>query len=222
MTDATLLTDRARPAVRLERHLPDPPAVVWQALTEREQLRSWFPSDVVVEGGRWEIGAAITFPFPPEVIDMTLTGEVLEVDEPKVLAFTWGEETLRFDLSPEGDGRASSSSTSCRPARPRATPLAGRRASTASRVSTLPRTHGSRASSATPLCSNPRSARRKGLPPATRAASQSGRLGEPDFRSGDCGTSAGRRARSRRHNRGDDLRQQSRQATAARADPGDP
>jgi uncharacterized protein YndB with AHSA1/START domain len=43
MTDATLLTDRARPALRLERHLPDPPAVVWQALTDREQLRSWFP-----------------------------------------------------------------------------------------------------------------------------------------------------------------------------------
>jgi hypothetical protein len=84
MTDATLLTDRGRPAVRLERHLPDPPAVVWQALTEREQLRSSFPSDVIVEGGRWEIGATITFPFPPEVIDMTLTGEILEVDEPNV------------------------------------------------------------------------------------------------------------------------------------------
>jgi uncharacterized protein YndB with AHSA1/START domain len=104
MTDATLLTDRARPAVRLERRLPDPPAVVWRALTERQQLRSWFPSDVIVDGGRWEVGAAITFPFPPEVIDMTLTGEVLEVDEPNLLAFTWGEDTLRFELSPEEDG----------------------------------------------------------------------------------------------------------------------
>jgi uncharacterized protein YndB with AHSA1/START domain len=104
MTDATLLTDRARPAVRLERRLADPPEVVWQALTDREQLRSWFPSDVVVSGGRWEAGAAITFPFPPEVIDVTLSGEVLEVDEPRLLAFTWGEETLRFELSPEGDG----------------------------------------------------------------------------------------------------------------------
>jgi uncharacterized protein YndB with AHSA1/START domain len=104
MTDATLLTDRERPAVLLERHLPDPPAVVWQALTEREQLRSWFPSDVIVSGGRWEVGAGITFPFPPEVIDMTLTGEVLEVDEPNVLAFTWGEETLRFELSPQDVG----------------------------------------------------------------------------------------------------------------------
>ena len=104
MTDATLLTDRRRPAVRLERHLPDPPAVVWQALTERRQLRSWFPSDVIVSGGRWETGAAITFPFPPEVMDMTLTGEVLEVNEPNVLVFTWGEDTLRFELSAEGEG----------------------------------------------------------------------------------------------------------------------
>lgn len=104
MTDATLITDGARPAVRLERHLTDPPGVVWQALTEREQLRSWFPSDVIVDGGRWVVGAVITFRFPPEVIDITLTGEVLEVDEPNLLAFTWGEETLRFELSPEDGG----------------------------------------------------------------------------------------------------------------------
>jgi len=104
MTDATLLSDRARPAVRLERHLTDPPALVWQALTEREQLRLWFPSEVIVTGGRWEVGAAITFKFPPEVIDLTLSGTVLEIDEPKVLAFTWGEEALRFELSPDGEG----------------------------------------------------------------------------------------------------------------------
>jgi uncharacterized protein YndB with AHSA1/START domain len=104
MTDATLLTDRGRPAVRPERLLPDPPAVVWQALTEREQLRSWFPTDVIVDGGRWEVGATIIFPFPPEIMDLTLTGEVLEVDEPNLLAFTWGEDALHFELSPEEDG----------------------------------------------------------------------------------------------------------------------
>ncbi len=104
MNDATLLTDGTRPAIKLERLLPDPPATVWRALTDRDQLRSWFPSDVLVEGGRWVPGAAISFPFPPEVIDMTLTGEVLAVEEPNLLAFTWGEETLRFELSPVGDG----------------------------------------------------------------------------------------------------------------------
>jgi uncharacterized protein YndB with AHSA1/START domain len=104
MTDARLLTDRERPAIRLERHLPDPPDVVWRALTEREQLRAWFPCDVILSGGRWEAGAAITFPFRPEVHDMTLTGAVLEVDEPWVLAFTWGDDALRFELAPDGDG----------------------------------------------------------------------------------------------------------------------
>jgi uncharacterized protein YndB with AHSA1/START domain len=104
MNSGTLLTDGTRPAVRLERHLPDPPSVVWQAITDREQLQSWFPCDVIVAGGRWEVGATISFPFRPEDIDMTLTGEVLEVDAPTVLAFTWGEEMLRFELSPHGDG----------------------------------------------------------------------------------------------------------------------
>jgi uncharacterized protein YndB with AHSA1/START domain len=86
MTEATLIPGDPRPSVRLERRLPDPPEVVWQALTEREQLRAWFPSDVI---GEWRVGAPLRFPFPPEVIDMTLSGEVLEVDPPRRLAFTW-------------------------------------------------------------------------------------------------------------------------------------
>jgi uncharacterized protein YndB with AHSA1/START domain len=105
MTDATLDTTGPKPAVRLERWLPDPPAVVWRAITERDQLKAWFPCDVIVEGGRWEVGAAITFPFPAEVIEMTLTGTVLAADEPKLLSYTWGEdEILRFELYPDGDG----------------------------------------------------------------------------------------------------------------------
>jgi uncharacterized protein YndB with AHSA1/START domain len=104
MNDATLITDRARPAVRLERWLPDPPPVVWLALTDRGQLRSWFPCDVIIDGGLWAVGATITFPFPPDVIDMTLTGEVLDVDEPSVLAFSWGDEVLRFELTPQDRG----------------------------------------------------------------------------------------------------------------------
>jgi uncharacterized protein YndB with AHSA1/START domain len=104
MPDATLITDRTQPAVRLERELSDPPELVWAALTDRDQLREWFPCDVIVEGGRWRVGAAISFPFPPEVIEMTLTGEVLAVDEPHALSFTWGEETLHFKLAPSNGG----------------------------------------------------------------------------------------------------------------------
>jgi uncharacterized protein YndB with AHSA1/START domain len=104
MTDATILTEGDRPTVRLERQLVDPPSVVWRAITEREQLSKWFPCDVIVEGGRWIVGAAISFPFPSDVIDMTLQGEVLEVEEPTRLAFSWGDEVLRFELSASADG----------------------------------------------------------------------------------------------------------------------
>jgi uncharacterized protein YndB with AHSA1/START domain len=103
MTDATLLTDGARPAVRLERHLLDPPPLVWRALTDREELRAWFPCDVIVQGAQWTVGAPITFEFAPEH-ELTISGEVLEVDEPHVLALTWGEDSLRFELAPLDGG----------------------------------------------------------------------------------------------------------------------
>src|SRR5262249_3801566 len=73
-----------------------------RALTDRDELRAWFPCDVVVADARWEPGASITFVFDEHA--MTHTGEVLEVDEPRVLAFTWGDDALRFELSPRGDG----------------------------------------------------------------------------------------------------------------------
>jgi uncharacterized protein YndB with AHSA1/START domain len=105
-TEARLVTGGAHPQIRLERQLPDPPEVVWRVLTERDQLRRWFPCDVEVDGGVWVVGAALTYRFPPEVMNLTLTGEVLEVDEPYALAFTWGEETLRFSLTASAGGTA--------------------------------------------------------------------------------------------------------------------
>jgi uncharacterized protein YndB with AHSA1/START domain len=105
MNDASLTTGGTQgAAIRLERVLPDPPPVVWQALTEPDQLKAWFPCGVLVEGGEWEPGAAISFPFGPGPDAMTLKGEVLEVRKPDALTFTWGEETLRFTLTAQGSG----------------------------------------------------------------------------------------------------------------------
>ncbi len=104
MTEAKILAGGRRASLRLERHLSDPPEVVWRALTDRDELRSWFPCDVEVGGGSWRVGAAIVFRFPPEVMDMTLEGRILAVEEPKLLSYTWGDETLRFELSVEGTG----------------------------------------------------------------------------------------------------------------------
>lgn len=101
MQDATLDSTGTRPAVRVERHLARPPAAVWRALTDREELANWFPCDILTD--EWKVGAALRFVFRGGEAD-DIAGTVLECDEPRVLAFTWGEETLRFEMSPEGDG----------------------------------------------------------------------------------------------------------------------
>ncbi len=87
--------------VRFERELPDPPSTVWRALTDPQDLKSWFPSEVRVE--RWQVGATISFAMPDHP-EYDMTGTVLELDEPRLLAYTWGEETLRFELTETASG----------------------------------------------------------------------------------------------------------------------
>ncbi|KOU09352.1 hypothetical protein ADK86_01170 [Streptomyces sp. NRRL F-5755] len=104
MDNATLYLEGARPVLRFERVLPRPPEEVWRALTDREELAVWFPS--VIDGAgpeAWAAGAPLTFTFPGGE-GPALTGEVLEADRPRLLAYTWGGETLRFELSPRPDG----------------------------------------------------------------------------------------------------------------------
>jgi uncharacterized protein YndB with AHSA1/START domain len=101
MQDATLATGSGRPVIRLERRLSRSPSEVWRALTEREELNAWFPCDVLTE--TWKVGASLRFVFRGgEWHD--LEGTVLECDEPRTLSFTWGDETLRFELTADDGG----------------------------------------------------------------------------------------------------------------------
>ena len=82
------------------RRLPHPPEKVWRALTEPEHLKEWFPNDI--EGERKE-GATLRHVFRnDEAPDMG--GEMVVYDPPSVLEFTWGDDTLRFELRADGDG----------------------------------------------------------------------------------------------------------------------
>ncbi len=101
MTNATLRTDGARPTVRLQRRLAQPPQAVWRALTDREELKSWFPTDIVVD--EWKVGATLTFPFREHDLP-AFSGIVLDIDEPRTLVYTWGTDVLRFELTPHPDG----------------------------------------------------------------------------------------------------------------------
>jgi uncharacterized protein YndB with AHSA1/START domain len=106
--------DDGRFTLRFERTLGHPPERVWGALTEPKQLREWFPTDI--EGER-KLGAKIRFAFredaPKAEGDMhellehdpeDLDGQFTEFDPPRLLAYTWGDEDLRWELEPSGEG----------------------------------------------------------------------------------------------------------------------
>ena len=101
MPHATVITGADGPCVQLARVVAASPESLWDMVTRRELLANWFPCDVVIEGDQWVRGASISFSFPADVADMTLAGEVLEAQRPHRLAFTWGEETLRFEIDVE-------------------------------------------------------------------------------------------------------------------------
>jgi uncharacterized protein YndB with AHSA1/START domain len=92
---------RSRATVSLKRQLKTSSTEAWSDLTDRDRLRTWFPCDVIVKGGVWRVGSMISFPFPSDVIDMTLHGEVLECEVETRLSYTWGDDVLTFELHDE-------------------------------------------------------------------------------------------------------------------------
>lgn len=101
------LRDGDRIGLRYERHLRHPPERVWRALTESDSLQHWLPCDIV---GPRQAGAAIELPFWPAVVDTyhidqpVHPGRILTWDPPRVFAWQWDRDTLRFELQPDGEG----------------------------------------------------------------------------------------------------------------------
>jgi uncharacterized protein YndB with AHSA1/START domain len=90
--------------LRFERRLDHPPAKVWGAITDPEELAHWFPSQVQ---GEIRPGGELSFHFEHMPLDepITMTGRVTEFDPPRLFAFYWGEDHLRFELEP-ADGES--------------------------------------------------------------------------------------------------------------------
>jgi uncharacterized protein YndB with AHSA1/START domain len=88
----SLETLDGRPAVRLERRLTHSVQRVWRAITDPTELARWFvaPVDWKPElGETWEA--------------MGQTGEITELEAPRLLAWRWGKEEFRFELRPDGE-----------------------------------------------------------------------------------------------------------------------
>lgn len=91
-----------------ERKLAHPPEKVWRAITEEEHLRAWFPAVVAFE---FSPGAKLRF-APTEVqlerygmsADDVSYGEITRVEPPHLLEYTWGAETLRWEVQSDGQG----------------------------------------------------------------------------------------------------------------------
>jgi uncharacterized protein YndB with AHSA1/START domain len=88
-----------RSVLRLERRYPHPIARVWQAVTTPEHLAAWFPSQVRLD---LRVGGDVHFSGDPNLPD--LTGRVTDLEPPHVLAFTWDDDHIRFELAEDGDG----------------------------------------------------------------------------------------------------------------------
>jgi uncharacterized protein YndB with AHSA1/START domain len=101
MTDATLSTTGPRPTLRFERHLAEPIDVVWRALTDPVEMRSWFPTRIEIEV--WKVGATLTHHFDEHDVG-PLSGTVLEWDPPHRVSFTWDVDTITFELTTASDG----------------------------------------------------------------------------------------------------------------------
>jgi uncharacterized protein YndB with AHSA1/START domain len=88
-----------RSALTFERRLAHSVERVWRAVTEPAELAHWFPSAV---SGDLTPGGRLTFAFPDGEMP-AMQGEVIELDPPRRLSFTWGDDVLRIELDPDGD-----------------------------------------------------------------------------------------------------------------------
>lgn len=87
------------PVVRFERTFPHPVPAVWDAITESEQLESWFPT--TVEFSSLAVGAPIEFHFADDAYP-PMAGEIRALEPQERFVFTWGEDELTFELAPAG------------------------------------------------------------------------------------------------------------------------
>lgn len=97
----TLHDDGGRAVLRFERRLGHPVEKVWRAISEPGHMAHWFPSPI--EAADMRLGGTITFVPNPAGLE-TPEAKITEVGPPHVLAFTWHDDLLRFELRPDADG----------------------------------------------------------------------------------------------------------------------
>jgi uncharacterized protein YndB with AHSA1/START domain len=85
------------------RDLRHPPAAVWSALTEPEQLAAWAPFTAGRDlGATGDATLTMIDGVDGERMDLAVT--VTRAEPPTVLEYTWGSDDLRWELAATGAG----------------------------------------------------------------------------------------------------------------------
>jgi uncharacterized protein YndB with AHSA1/START domain len=98
--DAIFEDGAGRPTLRFERLLAHPPERVWKALTEPDEQATWHPSPFDMEPA---VGGAVSY-REGDAWPTMAEGRVTELDPPRLLGHTWGDDDLRWELRPHDGG----------------------------------------------------------------------------------------------------------------------
>ena len=85
----------------LVRDLRHSPAKVWEALTDPAHLREWAPFDADRSLGAVGPATLSTVGAPKPVVSEVT---VRRADAPKLLEYNWGDQELKWELTPLGSG----------------------------------------------------------------------------------------------------------------------
>jgi uncharacterized protein YndB with AHSA1/START domain len=91
--NGSLIDVDGRPALHFVRTLPHSVPRVWRAVTEPAELAQWFVSPVA-----WTPALGETYEAEGQQVEVT------ELDPPHAIAWSWGTERYRFELTEAGDG----------------------------------------------------------------------------------------------------------------------
>ncbi|MEJ8305803.1 SRPBCC family protein [Saccharibacillus sacchari] len=83
---------------RFERRLTHPAEQAWTYLTDNEHLKQWFP-ELQIED--LHLGGKIRFDMQDGTFEEL---RIIGFNECSMLAYTWGEDQIRFELSPKAYG----------------------------------------------------------------------------------------------------------------------
>ena len=87
--------------LRFTRTLAHPVERVWRTVVDPSERQAWFPDTSI--GDFDQLGAKLRFENAAGVFE-PFHGEVLAVDPPRMVEFSWGTDLIRIEIEPSADG----------------------------------------------------------------------------------------------------------------------